>query len=63
MPVELERSVSSGNGGGMETLWERQTYLLQPAGFTWKGEEDPNKSPTSIEFATATNWECVFDRK
>lgn len=63
MPVELERAASSGNGGGMETLWERQTYLLHPAGFKWKGEEDPNKSPTAVDFADAANWTRVFDRK
>lgn len=62
-PVELERAASSGNGGGMETLWERQTYLLHPAGFKWKGEDDPNKSPTATNFATASNWERVFERK
>lgn len=62
-PVELERLASGGNGGGAEVLWERQTYLIQPAGFSWKGEDSPDKSPTSTQYADAVNWERVFDRK
>ena len=62
-PVELDRNASGGNGGGAEVLWERKTYLLQPAGFSWQGDEDQNKSPTAVEFAKASNWKRVFDRK
>ena len=63
MPVEIERKASGGNGGGAEILWERQTYILQPAGFSWQGEEDPNKSPTAAQYAAAANWTRSFDRK
>jgi hypothetical protein len=62
-PVEIERKASGGNGGGAEILWERQTYILQPAGFSWDGEEDPNKSPTATQYAAADNWIRKFDRK
>lgn len=62
-PVEIERKASGGNGGGAEILWERQTYILQPAGFSWQGEEDPNKSPTAAQYAAAANWSRKFDRK
>ncbi|THD55463.1 phage coat protein [Enterobacteriaceae bacterium ML5] len=62
-PVEVERKASGGNGGGAEILWERQTYILQPAGFSWQGEEDPNKSPTAAQYAAAANWTRSFDRK
>lgn len=62
-PVEIERKPSGGNGGGAEILWERQTYILQPAGFSWDGEEDPNKSPTATQYAAAANWIRKFDRK
>lgn len=62
-PVEIERKASGGNGGGAEILWERQTYILQPAGFSWQGEEDPNKSPTAAQYAAAANWTRSFDRK
>ena len=63
VPVELERKPSGGNGGGAEILWERKTYLLQPAGFSWKGNTSPNTSPTIAQYANAANWERVFDRK
>lgn len=63
MPVELERDASGGNGGGAEVLWERKTYILQPAGFHWQGEEDPDKTPDSKTFGAAANWKRAFDRK
>mgnify|MGYP001038823643 CR=1 FL=1 len=62
-PTELERKASGGNGGGAEVLWERKTYILQPAGFSWKGEDDPNLTPSYTDMAKASNWERVFDRK
>ncbi|MEX5536040.1 phage coat protein [Pseudomonas syringae] len=62
-PVELERKPSGGNGGGAEVLWERKTMILQPAGFSWKGGENRNLSPTATKYAAAANWERVFDRK
>lgn len=63
VPSELERKPSGGNGGGAEVLWERKTYILHPAGFSWKGNVSPNTSPTAAQYATAANWERVFDRK
>lgn len=62
-PTELERKASGGNGGGAEILWERKTYILQPAGFSWQGGDDPNQTPTAAQMATASNWKRVFDRK
>lgn len=62
-PVELERKASGGNGGGAEVIWERKTMILQPAGFSWKGSENRNLSPTATQYAAAANWERVFDRK
>lgn len=63
VPVEVDRNPAGGNGGGAEVLWERKTYILQPAGFSWKGSEAQNLSPTAAQYATAANWERVFDRK
>lgn len=62
-PVELQRKPDGGNGGGAEILWERKTYILQPAGFSWQGEDDPNLTPTAAQMATASNWKRVFGRK
>jgi len=62
-PVELQRKPDGGNGGGAEVLWERNTYIIQPAGFSWKGEGDPSKTPSYTNMADAANWARVFDRK
>lgn len=62
-PSEVQRKADGGNGGGAEILWERKTYILQPAGFSWDGEEDPNKSPTAVEYAAGGNWIRKFERK
>jgi hypothetical protein len=63
VPVELERKPGGGKGGGAEVLWERKTFILQPAGFSWKGSNNQNLSPTATQYAAAANWERVFDRK
>lgn len=63
MPVEMDRKAAGGNGGGAEVLWERKTFLLHPAGFSWVGSEDQNASPTPAAFADGANWEREFDRK
>ncbi|MNH26336.1 hypothetical protein D3C79_863830 [compost metagenome] len=44
-------------------LWERKTFILQPAGFSWQGSENRNLSPTAVQYAAAANWKRVFDRK
>lgn len=62
-PVEVERNALGGNGGGSEIIVERKTYILQPAGFSWTGEDDPNKTPTIAQFSDAANWKREFDRK
>ncbi|WP_303300136.1 hypothetical protein [Acinetobacter pittii] len=62
-PVGLQRDELGGNGGGSETIVERKTYILQPAGFSWEGEKDPNKTPTIGQYSDGSNWKRVFDRK
>lgn len=62
-PEELQRKPDGGNGGGAEVLWERKTYILQPAGFSWEGSNNINQSPTATQYAAAANWKRVFDRK
>ncbi|MCH4243749.1 phage coat protein [Acinetobacter gerneri] len=62
-PVEVQRDALGGNGGGAEIIVERKTYILQPAGFSWIGEDDPNKTPTIAQFSDPANWKREFDRK
>ena len=61
-PVELERSESGGNGGGIGTLWTRKTYLLHPLGFQSTGTP-ADDSFTIAELKLATSWDRVVDRK
>ncbi|MEC9061498.1 MAG: phage coat protein [Pseudomonadota bacterium] len=62
MPVEVEREASQGNGGGIETLWRRNTWLLHPAGFQNTGTP-AGESFTLAELGAATAWDRVVARK
>lgn len=62
MPVELDREAAKGNGGGIETLWERKTWLLHPSGFQATGTPAAN-SFSLAELATAGAWARVVARK
>lgn len=61
--TELQRKPDAGNGGGTETLWERKTLILHPAGYSWKGLEDVESSPMPDTYAVAGNWKREYDRK
>jgi len=63
MPVEIEREASQGNGGGIETLWTRKTYLIHPFGFKNVGTPADGYSLTLAELAAATTWDRVVERK
>ncbi len=62
MPVEVEREAAQANGGGIETLWERNTWLLHPFGFQQTGTP-AGVSFTQAELSAATSWDRVLDRK
>lgn len=61
-PVELEREASQGNGGGVETLWERKSWLLHPFGFA-TGTAPASVSYSLAELGAATSWDRVVERK
>ena len=62
VPVEVQRGADQGNGGGIETLWTRKTWLLHPFGFRCTGTPaSVSLSPT--ELAAATTWDRVVARK
>jgi hypothetical protein len=56
-PVELERDAKAGNGAGLETLWERKTWLIHPAGMDWLEADVAGESATLAELEDADNWE------
>lgn len=61
-PVELEREAAQGNGGGVETLWERKTWLLHPFGFA-TGTAPASVSYSLAELGAAGSWSRVVERK
>src|SRR6478736_2993967 len=70
MPLEYDRSPERANGGGVEVLWSRKTWLLHPLGYsftssviTGNGSETVPRSASWQDLANATNWNRVMDRK
>lgn len=63
VPTEIDRVAQGGNGAGIEAIIERQTYALHPLGFSWKGSENANNSPSLAGLETAGNWERKLHRK
>lgn len=61
-PVEVEREAAQANGGGIETLWVRNTWLLHPFGFEATGSPS-GVSFTNAELATAATVNRVLERK
>jgi hypothetical protein len=61
VPVEVEREAAQGEGGGIETIWTRKTYLLHPFGYAQTAPAAVTHTPT--ELATAATWTRVVDRK
>ena len=63
VPVEVDRDPAKGVGSGLETLWERNTWLIHPSGYNFTSASVASESPTLAELRTAGNWTRVFDRK
>lgn len=64
-PTAISRYEERANGGGVEVLWSRKTWLIHPAGFDFLSTTitGPGLSPTWANLQLATNWERVLDRK
>lgn len=69
VPLELDRDPKTGRGGGESTIWERNTWLMHPAGFdftsaTVAADTGPDGgSATLAELRLAANWARKYDRK
>lgn len=62
VPVEVQREANQGNGAGVETLWTRKTWILNPFGYQNTG------TPASVSFSLAelaadAAWSRVVERK
>lgn len=66
VPFELWRNPHAGNGGGLEEIWERRTWLIHPFGFEFieaGGGALAEMSPTLANLRTAAKWNRVVFRK
>ena len=58
MPTEINREAKQGNGGGINEIGERKTWLLHPFGFADVGTP-ASDSYTLAELRAATTWNRV----
>lgn len=68
VPVEMDREMLQGNGGGVEIMGERKTWLIHPFGFNWTettltGGAATIRSPNLADLRLAANWTRVTARK
>ena len=63
VPTEIEREARQGNGGGIETIWTRKTWIVHPLGYQFTSSSVAADSPSIAEFKLAANWNRVVERK
>ncbi len=61
--AEVSRTAEAGNGGGMESIWERKTWIIHPFGFSWVEGTLAEMSPTLADLRLATHWNRVVSRQ
>ena len=63
-PVEVERSALQGDGGGVEILVERKSWLIHPFGMRITAGTTPTAASFSLaELRAAATWDRVVERK
>ena len=63
IPVEIYRRPDQGNGGGVEQLWERKSWVLHPFGYQFTSASLSALCPTWADLANPLNWIRVVVRK
>lgn len=65
VPSEVDRAPERANGGGVEVLWSRKTWLIHPAGYDFLSATitGPGLSPTWADLQDDDNWQRKVDRK
>ena len=61
-PVEMDRESLQGNGGGVDIIVERKTWLMHPFGFAVDATPAGDSFSLS-ELRAAATWDRVVDRK
>jgi hypothetical protein len=57
VPFEVDRIAAGGNGGGLENIWERKTWMIHPAGWHWTDTTITGiQSATLADLRLAANW-------
>jgi len=54
VPVEIDRTAASYNGGGSTRVWYRYGMIMHPMGYDWSGSTTAFASNTN--YATAASW-------
>ena len=62
-PVAVNREEAQGNGGGVEVLHSRKTWLLHPFGYAFNSTTVAGVTPTLAELQLVANWTRVFDER
>ena len=63
VPESVDRKEDQGNGAGVENLYSRRDFILHPNGFAFQSASVAGATPSNAEFADATNWDRVYERK
>lgn len=63
VPTEVHRDPLAGNGGGQETLTNRNVWTMHPVGHAFIQGSIPNGGPSNADLATAANWSRVYPER
>lgn len=66
IPVEVYRRPDQGNGMGIEQMWTRRQWAMQPMGHNWKDVTvtgGAGQFPTRAELELAANWERKYPER
>ena len=59
VPFEIERKANGGNGQGGNILHTRQSVVIHPQGFNYKGGINPTEAATAGNLAHSGSWELA----
>lgn len=64
VPMEIYRRPDQANGGAVEQLWERKSWLMHPKGYSFLSTSiNGGTSATNADLRNAANWSRVVPRK